>query len=74
MKEEGSLVEKDVTWEIGTTDAEGEFTKVATSYDGQAKFVVPAGAYQVRCIRGEATLRPQMSQFNPDKPLAKRSP
>jgi hypothetical protein len=55
MKEEGSLVEKDVTWEIGTTDAEGEFTKVATSYDGQAKFVVPAGAYQVHCIRGEAT-------------------
>jgi Ca-activated chloride channel family protein len=55
MKEEGSLVEKDVTWEIGTTDAEGEFTKVATSYDGQAKFVVPTGAYQVRCTRGEAT-------------------
>jgi hypothetical protein len=37
-----SLVEKDVAWEIGTTDAEGEFTKVATSYDGQVKFVVPA--------------------------------
>jgi Ca-activated chloride channel family protein len=55
MKQEGSLVEKDVTWEIGTTDVEGEFTKVATSYDGQVKFVVPAGAYQVRCIRGEAT-------------------
>jgi hypothetical protein len=56
MKEEGSLVEKDVTWEIGTTDAEGEFTKLATSYDGQAKFVVPAGAYQVHCFRGEATV------------------
>jgi Ca-activated chloride channel homolog len=56
MKEEGSLVEKDLVWEIGTTDAEGEFTKVATSYDGQAKFVVPAGAYQVHCIRGQASV------------------
>jgi Ca-activated chloride channel homolog len=56
MKEEGSLVEKDVVWEIGTTDAEGEFTNVATSYDGQAKFVVPAGAYEVHCTRGEATV------------------
>lgn len=56
MKEEGSPVEKDVVWEIGTTDAEGEFTKVATSYDGQAKFVVPAGAYQIHCIRGEASV------------------
>jgi len=56
MKEEGTLVEKDVIWEIGTTDAEGEFTKLATSYDGQTKFVVPAGAYQVHCFRGEATV------------------
>jgi Ca-activated chloride channel homolog len=56
MKEEGSLAEKDVTWEIGTTDAEGEFTKLATSYDGQTKFVVPAGVYQIRCFRGEATV------------------
>ena len=56
MKEEGSLVEKDVSWEIGTTDSEGEFTKVATSYDGQAKFAVPAGAYQVRCFRGDTSV------------------
>jgi Ca-activated chloride channel homolog len=55
MKEEGSLVETDVSWEIGTTDSEGEFTKVATSYDGQAKFAVPAGAYQVRCFRGDTS-------------------
>jgi Ca-activated chloride channel family protein len=56
MKDEGSVVENDLVWEIGTTDAEGEFNKIATSYDGHGKFIVAAGAYRVRCARGEATV------------------
>jgi Ca-activated chloride channel homolog len=55
MKEGGPLVEKEVAWEIGTVDSEGEFNRIAVSYDGQPSFVVPAGNYRVNCKRGQAS-------------------
>jgi len=55
MKEGGPLVEKEVAWEIGTVDSEGEFNRIAGSYDGQPSFVVPAGSYRVNCKRGQAS-------------------
>jgi hypothetical protein len=56
MKEGGPLVEKEVAWEIGTVDSEGEFNRVDVSYDGQPSFIVPAGAYHVNCRRGQASV------------------
>ena len=55
MKEGGSPVEKEVAWEIGTVDSEGEFKRIEVSYDGQPSFVVPAGNYRVNCKRGVAS-------------------